>query len=111
MHNLSGKNANPPHQTLYWRFGDQWAIRHGNFKLVAGNGGGPMPGLYDLANDVGESKDLAVAQPEKGKELLALWQKWNVEQAPPVAPKNDNTKKKAANRKTKKAKTKSADAK
>ena len=24
-----------PHETLYWRFGDQWAIRKGDWKLVA----------------------------------------------------------------------------
>ena len=31
---LTGKNTGKPHETLYWRFGEQWAIRHGDWKLV-----------------------------------------------------------------------------
>ena len=31
---LTGKNEARPHETLYWRFGNQWAIRHGDWKLV-----------------------------------------------------------------------------
>jgi arylsulfatase A-like enzyme len=79
---LSGQNGAKPHETLYWRFGQQWAIRHGNMKLVVARNGSGQPELYDLAQDISESKDLASAQPEKVKELQALWDKWNAEQAP-----------------------------
>lgn len=99
---LTGRNSAPPHETLYWRFGEQFAIRHGHMKLVQGNGGGPVPGLYDLVADIGESQDLASERPEKVAELKALWDKWNAEQAPPVAPKNDNAKKNKAKNKAKK---------
>ena len=34
---LTGKNAGKPHEALYWRFGEQWAIRKGDWKLVASN--------------------------------------------------------------------------
>ena len=31
---LDGKNTGAPHETLYWRFGEQMAIRQGDWKLV-----------------------------------------------------------------------------
>lgn len=98
---LTGENKARPHETLYWRFGPQWAVRHSDHKLVVSRGGSGEPELYDLAADIGESKDLAKEQPEKVKELRALYEKWNAEQAPPSAPdapaaknkKNKNKKK------------------
>ncbi|MGH7944224.1 MAG: hypothetical protein ACREF9_04350 [Opitutaceae bacterium] len=83
---LTGKNSARPHQTLYWRRGPQWAVRHGDLKLVVSAGGSGEPELYDLATDIGESKNLARAQPAKVKELQALWNKWSAEQAEPGAP-------------------------
>ncbi|MEY4815925.1 MAG: Arylsulfatase [Verrucomicrobiota bacterium] len=83
---LTGKPTSRPHQTLYWRYGPQWAIRHGDLKLVVSKGGSGQPELYDLATDIGESKDLASAQPAKVKELQALWDKWSAEQAPASTP-------------------------
>ena len=78
-----------PHETLYWRFGNQWAIRHGDYKLVVANEpplpAGPMkaPSLFNLAADISESKDLAETEPEKVKELQALYASWNAEQEEP----------------------------
>ena len=31
---LSGEKSSPPHDALYWRFGEQMAIRLGDYKLV-----------------------------------------------------------------------------
>ena len=84
---LTGVRTEAPHKTLYWRFGDQWAIRHGDWKLLVANEGSGKPELYDLANDIGESTDLAAKQPDRVKELQALWDTWNAEQAPPIVPK------------------------
>jgi arylsulfatase A-like enzyme len=83
---LTGAINSRPHQTLYWRYGPQWAIRHGDMKLVVARGGSGQPELYDLAADIGESKDLAAAQPTKVKALQAMWDKWSAEQAPASAP-------------------------
>jgi len=83
---LTGDNSEQPHETLYWRFGKQWAIRHGDWKLVAGNGGDMAGALFNLADDKEESKNLAADNPEKVQELKALWDEWNAEQAPPSAP-------------------------
>ena len=81
---LTGKNAAPPHEVLYWRFGDQWAIRKGDWKLCAIKiDGVKNVMLYNLKDDLGEAKDLTAKEPEKAKELKALWDKWNAEQAKP----------------------------
>ena len=82
---LTGMNTSRPHQTLYWRYGSQWAIRDGDMKLVVSKGGSGKPELYNLAHDIGESKDLAVAKSDKVKELYAMWNKWSAEQAPASA--------------------------
>ena len=73
-------------------------------KLVVSKGGSGRPELYDLATDIGESKDLAAGQPEKVKELQAMWDKWSAEQAPPSAP--DSGPAKGAGRKKGKKKVK-----
>ena len=80
---LEGENESAPHKTLYWRFGDQWAVRHGDWKLVGGNGGDLNGELYNLADDISESKNLAADHTEKVTELKKLWDGWSAEQAPP----------------------------
>lgn len=95
---LSGKNAATPHESLFWRFGPQWAVRKGNLKLVRGfdyvaqpDSQPPVndvkvtpPQLFNLSNDIGEAKDLAAANPDKVKELQAAWDGWNKEQKAPL---------------------------
>ncbi|MBX3414238.1 MAG: sulfatase-like hydrolase/transferase [Pirellulales bacterium] len=83
---LTGENKDRPHQTLYWRFTPQWAIRDGDWKLVQGRDGGPQPGLFNLADDIGEKHDLAATHPDKVKELKAKWDAWNAEQAEASVP-------------------------
>ncbi|OYV06458.1 MAG: sulfatase [Verrucomicrobiales bacterium VVV1] len=92
---LDGGKTGAPHDALYWRFGQQMAIRAGDFKLVrydsnadtqTGAGGQPVTPakLYNLADDLGETKDLAAAQPEKVAELQAKWNAWNQENVNPL---------------------------
>jgi len=98
---LTGQTQGHPHETLYWRFGDQWAVRHGDWKLVVGPPRtGRRPGLYDLASDMSEAHDLAAQQPERVRELQSLWDAWNAEQAPPSAPKEDNRRRRLRSRPT-----------
>ncbi|MGC3966859.1 MAG: sulfatase-like hydrolase/transferase [Pirellulales bacterium] len=82
---LTGKSAAAPHETIFWRFGPQWAVRHGDWKLVVSKGGSGKPELYDLSNDVGESRDLASAEPDRVALLQKLYDKWSAEQAEPTA--------------------------
>lgn len=105
MPHLTGANKVRPHETLYWRYGPQWAVRHGDLKLVVSKGGSGEPELYNLATDFAETKDLASVQPEKVKELQSLWNKWSAEQAEPSAV---DAPAKKANNATKKNKKKAA---
>jgi arylsulfatase A-like enzyme len=74
---LDGTNSDQPHESLFWRFGQQWAVRHGDWKLVAARVDQFQPKLFNLADDIGEAKDLSAENPEKAKELKALWDQWN----------------------------------
>jgi arylsulfatase A-like enzyme len=81
---VSGQQAGAPHEALFWRTGggDAFAVRSGSKKLVKLK---DKPAeLYDLAADIGESKDLAAAQPEAVKQLEALRQNWNSQLIDPV---------------------------
>jgi arylsulfatase A-like enzyme len=93
---LTGENKGKPHDVLYWRFGEQWAIRKADMKLVASRLDGKEPRLFNLAEDIGEAKDLTAAQPAKVKELKADWDAWNAEQAKPLWQPNDQPKRKRA---------------
>jgi arylsulfatase A-like enzyme len=78
---LKGEKAEPPHEALFWRFGQQSAIRKGQWKLVK-VGNQPLE-LYDLASDIGESSNLAEQKPDVLKELEAAWKQWNSQLAEP----------------------------
>ena len=113
---LSGQKTGAPHDALYWRFGEQMAIRAGDFKLVrydsnadtqSGVRNQPVSAakLYNVTTDPGEVKDLAAAMPEKVKELQSKWDQWDKANVKPLwgAPGTDNDAERPA-RKKKKAK-------
>ena len=91
-----GGNPNKPseaaHKTLYWRFGEQNAIRDGDWKLVQydlnvdhyPSQGVSAARLYNLKSDLGESNDLANQHPEKVLQLKGLWQAWNKDLVEPL---------------------------
>ena len=91
-----GEKKGLPHEALYWRFGQQIALRMGDWKLVKAPGGGTKAGelagkattagaqLYNLKQDIGEHNNLANKYPEKVKKMAAVWGKWNSELAEPA---------------------------
>jgi arylsulfatase A-like enzyme len=91
---LTGEKSGTPHASLYWRMGRQMAIRMGDYKLVRYDQnadtrtGRDQPAtavrLYNLADDVGETKDLAAVQPDKVKELQSKWDTWSATLAKPL---------------------------
>ncbi len=81
---LLGEVTSPPHDALYWRFGEQTAIRSGNHKLVKARGGSGDWELYDLAADLGETKNLAADKPDLAKELRAKYDAWNAHNVKPL---------------------------
>ena len=72
---LTGKKEGRPHQALYWKNGDKWAVRDGDLKLTVPEDGMP-PALFDLAKDIGERTDLAAQRPDDVKRLRALYAAW-----------------------------------
>lgn len=78
---LQGKTEKLERGPLYWRFGPQFAIRQGDWKLVkASKSMEPM--LVNLATDRGEQSDLSGEHPEKKQGLQKLWDAWNAEMQP-----------------------------
>ena len=71
---LTGEKPEAPHETLFWRFGPQSAIRQGKWKLVSRHP--DRWELYDLEADRTELHDLASEQPEKVKEMSGSWDRW-----------------------------------
>ncbi len=79
---LEGRADRLAPRELYFRFGVQHAVRAGDWKLVkAGRDMEPM--LVNLAQDRAEQKDLSADNPDKKRELTALFDKWNASMQPP----------------------------
>jgi len=85
---LMGKKKTPPHEALFWRAGQNHAVRKDNWKLVTM---GTETGLYDLASDIGESRDLSGDRPEILKELRRAFDKWNSQMVEPVWTRQQRT--------------------
>lgn len=96
---FKGETASAPHDVLYWRLGQQMAIRKGDWKLVkylhefagevSSSSLSPLR-LYNLSRDIGESSDLASAQPDKANELKGLWDQWNQSLIEPLWPQQSS---------------------
>lgn len=80
--------AGGPHEALFWRMGNQWAVRKGDWKLVSqARQNARRPGevrLYNLREDIGETNDLAAAMPRKVAELRAAYDAWNAGNIDPL---------------------------
>ena len=77
--------APSPHEVLHWQLGGQWAVREGDWKLVA-NARDTRPGsqlngddatfLSNMAEDVTETSNLAKAHPDTARRLTELHEEW-----------------------------------
>ena len=93
---LTGTAKDAPHDALYWRLGGMMAIRKGDWKLVKTREGPFVDvdpstlrdlsdaGLYNLSEDIGETRNRAAERPDKVKELSDLWQRWNRQLSKPL---------------------------
>ncbi len=79
---LEGRTAQLEREALYWRFGVQYAVRRGDWKLVKAGRDEPVR-LFNLRDDRGEAMDLSGSRPELVRELQALWDRWNAGMMPP----------------------------
>lgn len=69
------------HQRLYWRFGHQRALRQDRYKLVVI--GDEAPRLFDLADDIGEARDLSKEKPDLVRSLSEAYAAWDKQLVPP----------------------------
>ncbi len=81
---LTGKQEGEPHAALFWRFWNQAAIRSGHWKyLVLGK---EKEFLFDLSNDVHETRNVLGENPEVAANLRAQLVGWTGQILPPGLP-------------------------
>ncbi len=78
---LTGANRKPPHDTLFWRRGVAAAVRQGPWKLIRSKTNPPV--LVNLADDLGETRNLASEKPDIVARLATKLTQWERELAPP----------------------------
>ena len=71
-----------------WRTTPVSLIHSGDWKLMEYLEDGHLE-LYNLRNDIGETKNLAKENPDKAKELLARLVAWRAEVKAPMPTKNE----------------------
>ena len=78
--NLDGKNIWPfltgekkvaEERSMYWKTGQAYAVREGNWKLLVHRNSGQTE-LFNLENDFRETRNLRESHPEKVKHLMNL---------------------------------------
>jgi arylsulfatase A-like enzyme len=85
---VTGMTKGVPHEVLFWRFGNQMAIRKGDWKLVRYDlaveekSGISAAKLYNMKADAGEANDLAGMHPDRVMELQTSWNEWNKANVP-----------------------------
>ena len=67
---IAGQIAKPPARTIYWKFLDRFAIRHGDWKLIVRGRG--KTELFNLAEDPYEKTNLAAGHSDRVAELKKL---------------------------------------
>lgn len=67
-----------PNRQLFWRAGEEWAVRDGRWKLVFED---QTLQLFDLEKDLGESHNLAAKHPDRVSQLKQAWQTWQTDVA------------------------------
>ncbi|MEX0321393.1 MAG: sulfatase-like hydrolase/transferase [Puniceicoccaceae bacterium] len=87
---LTGKNKGKPHSKLFWRSGeDRYAARVGDWKIVSERGYGVE--LFNLKEDIAESNNLAMANPEKLEMLQKAYKEWSGQMMKPQWIRQDST--------------------
>lgn len=77
---LTGEKNGAPHNTLYWRWIAQSAVRDGKWKYLRG---GAREYLFDLDSDREEKQNLLAMHPEIAQRLAAKLECWSEKLSPP----------------------------
>ena len=83
---LAGQRTDSPSETLFWRNGQNKAIRKGKWKMVE------VPGhvwLFDLEADIGERNNLAEEQADVVRQLQREFRQWEATIKQPAWPPKD----------------------
>jgi arylsulfatase A-like enzyme len=71
---ISGEIKEEPHKYLFWRRGAAAAVRSGEWKLIRANNSPIL--LFNLNQDIGETKNLADIRPDIVKLLMSKLTEW-----------------------------------
>ncbi|MBM3860797.1 MAG: sulfatase [Verrucomicrobia bacterium] len=82
---LTGKNTGAPREILFWKNGEDGAVRHGDWKLFLSSSE-PKRQLFHLGEDIGEQRDLAGEKPDIAQRLHKAWQDWSATVPPRANP-------------------------
>ena len=82
---VTGTRSGPPHEAIYLRKFDQgtYAVRRGDYKLVIPKQGVPAQ-LFNLTQDIRESRNIAPNETGVVAELEKLRAAWSAQLVPPV---------------------------
>lgn len=85
---LTGRQNGRPHDVLFWRQRQRTAVRVGDWKLLRNpkRKADQDWQLYNLAEDMSETNNLASNAPEKLRELKAVWDRLNGEMIESIWP-------------------------
>ncbi len=90
---LTGKDNNPPHEVLFWRYGRNIAVRVGDWKLVRqAQGAGNALELFNLSTDIAETFDQSRREPQITARLKAELDRLNSEMMEPLWSSNPGKK-------------------
>ena len=79
---LENKEQGDPHKTLFWRKLDESAVRNGDYKIINLKEFGTV--LYNLEEDLGETKDLSKKNTKQIKEILSSYKNWESQVKQPL---------------------------
>ena len=83
---LAGKNKGTPHEALFWRISTKAAYRKGDWKILRNPRRDQSNAweLYNIAEDIAETKNLADSRTDKLEELRDEWEKLNAQMIEPI---------------------------
>jgi arylsulfatase A-like enzyme len=83
---LNGEKEGAPHEALFWRSNYAWAIRKGDWKLVADEMSGSKV-LYHLKTDKVEKNNRYTSEPGIVEDLRSSFDAWDAQTIPPLWPR------------------------
>jgi arylsulfatase A-like enzyme len=78
---LTATPDKPVHDRLFWRYGPQWAVREGDWKVM---GLKSRAKLFNLKTDIGEKHDLSADHPDLFARLRTDYDAWSKQLAEPM---------------------------